>query len=141
MRAPDVNTPAAPSPLDLLCRQTGEITRAVWKKLDDDSLSLIAAGVAFYAFLAIFPAVAAIVSALAAIVVVGGLPAILERVGLSDPLLTVMLLVRWPVFAALVFAALVAVYRYGPSRARAVNARDSDDGAPSRAGSDDGAPS
>jgi membrane protein len=218
MRAPDANPPETPSPLDLLCQHPGSIARAVWKELDEDNLSLIAAGVAFYAFLAIFPAVAAmvalyglaaepqtirehlaflravlpsaayqllldqiralltqenvklgfsfavgllfslwsasrgivalmsamnvayeeqerrgtirinvlalaftlaaIVAALAAIVIVGGLPALLKGTGLPNGLITTILLVRWPLFVALLFAGLVAVYRYGPSRTK-----------------------
>lgn len=216
MRAPDVETLAVPSPLDLLRRAPGPIAHAVWTDLDRDNLSLIAAGVAFYAFLAIFPAVAAIVAlyglaadpqtirehlaflravlpaeayqllldqvrqllsqenvklgfsfaigllfslwsasrgvvaimaamnvayeqkesrgtielnllalgftlaalavALVAIVVVGGLPAIVKGIGVTDPLADVILSIRWPAFVALVFAGLIAVYRYGPSR-------------------------
>jgi membrane protein len=38
------------------------VARAVWKEVKEDNLSLVSAGVGFYALLAIFPAVGAIVS-------------------------------------------------------------------------------
>lgn len=38
------------------------VARAVWKEIKEDNLSLVSAGVGFYALLAIFPAIAAIVS-------------------------------------------------------------------------------
>jgi membrane protein len=218
MRAPDVEAPAAVSPLDLLRQEFGQIARTVWNKLDEDNLSLIAAGVAFYAFLAVFPAVAAIVAlygfsadphtirehlaflravlpaaayqllidqirqlltqenvklgfsfaigllfsvwsasrgvvaimtamnvayddheergairlnlvalgftvaatftALAAIIVVGGLPEILHSTGIPNAVAEIVLLIRWPVFIGFVFAGLIAIYRYGPSRTK-----------------------
>jgi len=59
---------------------------------------------------------AALAVALVAIVVVGGLPAIVKGIGVTDPLADVILSIRWPAFVALVFAGLIAVYRYGPSR-------------------------
>ncbi|MBH0058716.1 YihY/virulence factor BrkB family protein [Pseudoalteromonas sp. SWXJZ94C] len=39
-----------------------DIAKRIFKQMDEDNLSLVAAGVAFYALLAIFPAIAALVS-------------------------------------------------------------------------------
>lgn len=47
---------------DILRKQWLSVARAVWKEAKEDNLSLVSAGVGFYALLAIFPAVGAIVS-------------------------------------------------------------------------------
>jgi len=39
-----------------------DIAKRIFKQMSQDNLSLVAAGVAFYALLAIFPAIAAMVS-------------------------------------------------------------------------------
>jgi membrane protein len=57
-----------------------------------------------------------VVLALYAIVV---LPVVLNFIGLSDTVETLLRLVRWPVLLAVVGLFLAVVYRYGPSRERA----------------------
>jgi membrane protein len=217
-RAPYLKTPDCETPLDVLRKHPGEVARSVWNELSEDNLSLIAAGVAYYIFLAIFPAIAsivalyglaaepqtirehlafmravlpaeayqllldqvrqlltqenvklgfgfavgllfsmwsasrgvtslmtamnvayeeqekrgtiriniiavvfticAIVTMLLTIIVIGGFSAVLKRLGLSDTLITIILLVRWPVLAIILLAGLAAIYRYGPSRTK-----------------------
>jgi membrane protein len=51
-----------PTPLSVLRAQWRDVAVAVWKEVSRDNLSLVAAGVGFYAMLAIFPAIAAIVA-------------------------------------------------------------------------------
>lgn len=52
----------ARGPLDLTRQDWKRILRSVWDEIDEDNLSVIAGGVAFWAFLAVFPAIAAIVA-------------------------------------------------------------------------------
>ena len=52
----------ARSPLEIPLRGWWDISKRVYHNLSQDNLSFVAAGVAFYALLAIFPALAAIVS-------------------------------------------------------------------------------
>jgi len=52
----------AEQPVHIPMRGWWDITKRIFKQMSDDNLSLVAAGVAFYALLAIFPAIAAIVS-------------------------------------------------------------------------------
>ena len=52
----------ARSPMEIPIRGWGDISKRVYHNLSQDNLSFVAAGVAFYALLAIFPALAAIVS-------------------------------------------------------------------------------
>lgn len=54
--------PAAPTPFRILREDWRGVARIVWKEIDEDNLTLVLAGVSFYALLAIFPAVAAIVA-------------------------------------------------------------------------------
>ncbi len=46
----------------ILRKEWLSVARAVWKEVKEDNLSLVSAGVGFYALLAIFPAIGAIVS-------------------------------------------------------------------------------
>jgi len=50
------------TPLALLRAEWRDVARAVWQEVRADNLTLVAAGVGFYALLAIFPAVAAVVA-------------------------------------------------------------------------------
>ena len=52
----------ARSPMEIPIRGWWDISKRVYRNLSQDNLSFVAAGVAFYALLAIFPALAAIVS-------------------------------------------------------------------------------
>jgi membrane protein len=52
----------AKQPNHIPLRGWWDITRRIVKQMSRDNLSLVAAGVAFYALLAIFPAIAALVS-------------------------------------------------------------------------------
>ena len=57
----------AHSPVEIPMRGWWDISKRVYHNLSQDNLSFVAAGVAFYALLAIFPALAAIVSVYAAL--------------------------------------------------------------------------
>lgn len=52
----------AKTPVHISARGWWDILRRVWKTVGDQNLSILAAGVAFYALLAIFPAMAAIIT-------------------------------------------------------------------------------
>lgn len=52
----------ADSPMDIPSRGWWDIAKRVFRQLGEDNISLLAAGVAFYAFLAMFPAMIATVS-------------------------------------------------------------------------------
>ncbi|MBM7486013.1 uncharacterized BrkB/YihY/UPF0761 family membrane protein [Bradyrhizobium canariense] len=45
-----------------LVRRLISVAAAVWARLDDHNISILSAAVAFYSFLSIFPAIAALVS-------------------------------------------------------------------------------
>jgi membrane protein len=50
------------SALDVLRQEWRDVLRSVWREIREDNLSLVSAGVGFYALLAIFPAVGAVVA-------------------------------------------------------------------------------
>ncbi|MGE4062916.1 MAG: YihY/virulence factor BrkB family protein [Rhodospirillaceae bacterium] len=50
------------SPVQVLREDWRKILRSLWRELKEDNLSLVSAGVGFYALLAIFPAIGAIVA-------------------------------------------------------------------------------
>ena len=52
----------ADAPTQIPLRGWGDIVRRVFKRLDSDNMSILSAGVAFYAMLAVFPALGAVVS-------------------------------------------------------------------------------
>jgi membrane protein len=58
----DAEGRAAERPRHIPARGWMEVLKRVWKESSDDNLGLVAAGVAFYGMLAIFPAIAAVVS-------------------------------------------------------------------------------
>lgn len=60
------------------------MVRVVWREIHEDNLSLVSAGVSFYAVLAIFPAVAAIVAMYG---LVAGPETIREHLGFMDAIL------------------------------------------------------
>ena len=59
--AADVPGADADQPRDIPARGWLQIVRRSWKEAKADQVPLIAAGVAFYAFLALFPAIIALV--------------------------------------------------------------------------------
>lgn len=61
-------------------------------------------------------AAGAVVFVIFSLALVAAIPVVLEFVGLGIALETTILLVRWPVVAALVMVALALLYRYGPNR-------------------------
>lgn len=61
----------------------------------------------------------ALVVMLAAMLILGGLPAIVEGLHLPRWAASMILLLRWPPLAALVLIGLALLFRYGPSRAHA----------------------
>jgi membrane protein len=56
---------------------------------------------------------------LAAMLILGGLPAVVEQMDLPDWQASLILLLRWPPLAILALIGLAFLYRYGPSRADA----------------------
>jgi membrane protein len=50
------------TPFDVLRQEWRDVLRSVWRETREDNLSLVSAGVSFYALLAIFPAIGAIVA-------------------------------------------------------------------------------
>ena len=213
------DTPSNLASFRLLRKDWRNIIRSVWKEIKEDNLSLVAAGVGFYALLAIFPAIGAIVSLyglvadpetirehlgfvrsvlprdayrlladqvreltsgedvklgigfavgvalslwsasralialvtalniayeeeegrglirvnliavaftlgavlvmLAAMAILGGLPAAVEKLGLPGWLSWLVLLLRWPPLAVVVLVGLALLYRFGPNRPQA----------------------
>lgn len=59
---------------------------------------------------------AGFISAIACLVLIVGISAAVEKLGLPDWLETAILLLRWPVLAAIYITALAMAYRYAPSR-------------------------
>jgi membrane protein len=59
-----------------------------------------------------------VIAVILAIGLVIGLPAVLNFIGLSSLLETVVSLARWPILALLAIVALAVIYRFGPSRAQ-----------------------
>jgi membrane protein len=53
---------SAESPAEIPPRGWKEVTRRVWNEISKDNMSIVAAGCAFYAMLALFPAITALVS-------------------------------------------------------------------------------
>src|SRR5437868_5134523 len=78
-----------------------------WAELDRDHVSIMAAGVAFYALLSIFPGMSALIAVL---------PAIIDTLPLSELWRDRLSLIRWPLLAGLALIAFAALYRYAPSR-------------------------
>ena len=62
--------------------------------------------------------VGGVIAVILAIGLVVGLPAVLNFIGLSSLLETVVSLARWPILALLAIVAFAVIYRYGPSRAQ-----------------------
>lgn len=58
----DPEIPPVRTPLDVLREDWRGVARAIWREIKADNLSLVSAGISFYALLAIFPAVAAMVA-------------------------------------------------------------------------------
>lgn len=58
----DAHGRLAKTPSEIPKRGWFDIVKRVFREISDDNVSIISAGVAFYAFLAIFPAIAAIIS-------------------------------------------------------------------------------
>jgi membrane protein len=58
----DAHGRLAKAPQEIPKRGWLDIIKRVFREISDDNVSIISAGVAFYAFLAIFPAIAAIIS-------------------------------------------------------------------------------
>ena len=75
----------ATSPAQMPLRGWGDIARRVWQRLDEDNVSILSAGVAFYAMLAVFPALGAIVSVYALIAEPADVQAHFERVSSFMP--------------------------------------------------------
>lgn len=67
-------------------------------------------------FIAVVFTLAALGVMLAAMLILGGLPAIVEKLELPRWIAGAILLLRWPPLAALVLIGLAFVFRYGPSR-------------------------
>jgi membrane protein len=63
--------------------------------------------------------VAAMIGGLLALVLVAGVPAVLELLGLSVAAEVIVQLLRWAVLLALIVVALSVLYRFGPSRHQA----------------------
>jgi membrane protein len=59
-----------------------------------------------------------VIAVLLALVLVAGLPAVLNVIGMNWLAETVVALARWPLLAALAIVGFAVVYRYGPSRAQ-----------------------
>lgn len=60
--------------------------------------------------------IGAVAVTLGAMAILGGLPAIVEKMHLPDWMAWLILLLRWPPLAAVVLIGLALVYRFGPSR-------------------------
>ncbi|KIZ34628.1 ribonuclease BN [Rhodopseudomonas palustris] len=62
--APAEDRPESPvdSPLPVIQRRWQDVLRGIYKRINDDRLMLVAAGVVFYGLLALFPAISALVS-------------------------------------------------------------------------------
>ena len=75
----------ASSPTQMPWRGWLDIARRVWQRLDEDNVSILSAGVAFYAMLAVFPALGAIVSVYALIAEPADVQAHFERVSSFMP--------------------------------------------------------
>src|SRR5205807_1273683 len=97
-----------------------------WTELDRDHVSIMAAGIAFYALLSIFPGMSALIS----IYGLAADPAVIERqlnavsgilpqealLPLPESWREPISMIRWPILAGLVLLALGLVYRFAPAR-------------------------
>src|SRR5947207_3320440 len=83
-----------------------QLLLALYHEVSNDRVLAISAGVTFYALLAIFPAVAAMIA----------MPAFLKSVGWSDRLEVLIDIGRWPVVWAVIAFGIALLYRFGPSR-------------------------
>src|SRR5918997_1721191 len=132
----------AESPREVPPRGWKDVLVRVMRQVKSDNVPLLAAGVAFFALLALVPSLVALVSvyglvaepadiqrniedalaaaptevALGALVV---LPATLDSGGSEGTARTALLIVRWPLFAIVGLAALAVLYRWAPDRQRA----------------------
>src|ERR671924_363118 len=81
----------------------------------EDRITLIAAGVAFYGMLALFPAMIVVVSIYGlAMVVIVALPVAARW--LPGPVGLLVSVLRWPLLAAVLIVGLAVLYRVAPSR-------------------------
>lgn len=119
-----------------------QVCRRAWAEAKADQVPLLAAGVAFFGFLSLFPAMVAVIlaydedetrgfvrrKALALALTVGAIgfvvvlglaavaPPVLDALALSGPAGIVVGIGRWVVLAVLIGLALAIVYRFAPSR-------------------------
>jgi len=95
----------------------------VKERIVEDNIPIVAAGVAFYAFLAIFPGIMALAFTLGTIIVIIVslvfivlFPVLVNTIGLPGTVESLITWLRWPLLGIIIILAISLIYRYGPAR-------------------------